>query len=84
MVLVLAVAIVTGGCVSRQQYDEVRAQNRIQQQRVTDLEGELGSCQLQLAQSGKQMETLQGRNSAELVKVPKLPHLKRISRAKSR
>ena len=66
MVLALAVAIVTGGCVAQQQYDEVKAQNRIQQQRVTDLEGELGSCQLQLAQSGKQMETLQGRNSAEL------------------
>jgi len=66
MVLALAVAIVTSGCVAQQQYDEVKAQNRIQQQRITDLEGELGSCQLQLAQSGKQMETLQGRNSADL------------------
>jgi chemotaxis protein MotB len=66
MVLALAVAIVTGGCVSQQRFDEVKAQNRIQQQRITDLEGEFGSCQLQLAQSGKQMETLQGRNSAEL------------------
>jgi len=66
MVLVFAVAIVTGGCVAQQQFDEVKAQNRIQQQRVTDLEGELGACQLKLAQSVKQLETLQGRNIAEL------------------
>jgi chemotaxis protein MotB len=66
MVLALALAIVTGGCVAQQQFDEVKAQNRIQQQRITDLEGELGACQLQLAQSVKQLETLQGRNSAEV------------------
>jgi chemotaxis protein MotB len=66
MVLMLAIAIAIGGCTSQQKYDEVKAQNRIQQQRVTDLEGELGACQLQLAQSVKQLETLQGRNSTEL------------------
>jgi len=66
MVLVLAVAIVTGGCVAQQQFDEVKAQNRIQQQRITDLEGDLGSCELKSAQLSKQMETVQGRNIAEI------------------
>ena len=66
IVLVLAVAIGISGCISQQQYDDAKAQNRIQQQRITDLEGELGACELQLAQSAKQIETLQGRNSAEL------------------
>ena len=66
MVLVLAVAIVTGGCVAQQKFNEVKAQNRIQQQRITDLEGDLGSCELKSAQLGKQMETVQGRNIAEI------------------
>jgi len=66
MMLALAGAIVTGGCVAQQKFDEVKAQNRIQQQRITDLEADLGSCRLQLAQSGKQMETMHGRNTAEL------------------
>ena len=66
IVLVLAVAIGTSGCISQQKYDDAKAQNRIQQQRITDLEGELGACELQLAQSAKQIETLQGRNIAEL------------------
>ncbi|RKY07898.1 MAG: hypothetical protein DRP65_09860 [Planctomycetota bacterium] len=66
MVLVIAVAIVTGGCVAQQKFDEVRAQNRIQQQRITDLEGQLASCRLQLDQSVKQLETLQSRNSTDI------------------
>ncbi len=66
IILVLAMVMVTSGCVSQQQYDDAKAQNRIQQQRITDLESELGASQLQLERLNKQMETLQGRNSAEV------------------
>jgi len=66
IVLVLVMAMVTTGCVSQQQYDELKAQNRIQQQRVTDLESEVGASEMRLEQLQKQMETTQGQSSADI------------------
>jgi len=66
IVLVLAMAMVTSSCVSQQQHNELRAQNRIQQQRITDLESEVGASELRLEQLQKQMETMQGQSSADI------------------
>ena len=66
IVLVLAMAMVTSSCVSQQQHNELRAQNRIQQQRITDLESEVGASELRLEQLQKQMETTQGQSSADI------------------
>jgi len=67
MVAVLCVtAMVVSGCVSQEQFDDVKAQNRIQQQRISDLESELSASLVGLEQLQKQLETLQGQSNADV------------------
>lgn len=52
------------GC-AEDQIKQLKAQNRIQQQRIVDLESQLSSLELQLEQLEKQKERLQGLTSAD-------------------
>ena len=66
IVLVFVAVMLISGCVSQQQFDEIKAQNRIQQQRITTLESELSDSNLGLERCQKQAETLQGHSAANI------------------
>ncbi len=66
--LMVAVAVVgvmmVSGCISEEQYNDIKAQNRIQQGRISDLESELNSANLMLAQLQKQLDALKSSSGA--------------------
>jgi len=53
------------GCY-QQGMDELRAQNRLQQERISSLENELNQCSVNLEQCRKEKETLAGQTNADL------------------
>lgn len=53
------------GCY-QQGMDELRAQNRLQQERISSLENELNQCSINLDQCHKEKETLAGQSNADL------------------
>jgi len=67
VIIVLFVAVfIVGGCVDQMQYDDLKAQNRIQQDRLTTLEADLNAAQIQLQQVYSQLETAQFQSSASI------------------
>jgi chemotaxis protein MotB len=63
---VVAVTVILSGCLSQKQYDDMKSQNRIQQQRITSLESELDTAKVQADQLSKQNETLQSQSSTNI------------------
>ena len=61
----ITIAALTG-CQSQQAYDDLKAQNRIQQQRIEDLENELGLCNGQLQQKLQELEGITGKTGADM------------------
>ncbi|MEN6307759.1 MAG: OmpA family protein [Anaerohalosphaeraceae bacterium] len=61
-----AVAIAASGCVSQAQLDDLKAQNRIQQDRIAQLESQLGDCNQTLDQKNKELQSLTGKSGADL------------------
>lgn len=57
--------LVLSGC-AQQQVDELMAQNRLQQDRITDLENDLSQCRITLDQCRKEKESLTELNQADL------------------
>lgn len=66
ILIVAVLGLVFGGCASQEKLDDMKAQNRIQQQRISDLEAELRSCRIGLDQLEKQKETLYGKADANV------------------
>ena len=67
LVLVLccvSIALISG-CGNQQKYDDLKAQNRIQQQRIEGLENELGLCNGQLQQKTQELEGLVGKGDVD-------------------
>ena len=60
-ILGCAAILLTTGCETQQQYNDLKAQNRIQQQRIEDLENELGLCDGQLQQKTQELQGLSGK-----------------------
>lgn len=58
--------LVVTGCASQQQYDDLKAQNRLQQQRIVELESNVNASELILSQLRKQLQTLQGRSDIDV------------------
>ncbi|MBN1818079.1 MAG: OmpA family protein [Sedimentisphaerales bacterium] len=52
----------TVGCISETQYRDLQAQNRIQQQRIIDMEGELSQANIMLAQLQKKLQACEEQN----------------------
>lgn len=65
LVLCCAVAVLVSGCGDSQKYKDLKAQNRIQQERIQGLENELGLCSGQLQQKTQELEGLSGRVGAD-------------------
>ncbi|NLK42609.1 MAG: OmpA family protein [Planctomycetes bacterium] len=67
---ILSLAIITlvaGGCgVSQQQYEDLQTQNRIQQNRLNELETALAQCNQSIQEKQRQIEALQGKTGADL------------------
>ncbi|MCD6175890.1 MAG: OmpA family protein [Planctomycetes bacterium] len=65
LVLCCAIVISVSGCGDPQKYNDLKAQNRIQQQRIEGLENELGLCSGQLQQKTQELEGLSGKAGAD-------------------
>lgn len=61
-----AVILLMVGCNCPQQLNDMKAQNRIQQQRIADLEYDLSLCNADLQQKTEALENLSGISSADL------------------
>jgi chemotaxis protein MotB len=64
IILAAMVLISVTGCVSQGQYDGMVDKNRLQQDKLTQLENQLSNCEIQLKQVMKQLQTATGRDSA--------------------
>ena len=64
-VVVLVGAVLLSGCISQEQYNSVKAQNRIQQQQIVDLESALSDAKIQLEQCQTQLVSLEDRVGKE-------------------
>jgi len=62
---VIAVAMLAG-CQSQQAYEDLKAQNRIQQERIESLENELGVCNGQLQQKIQELQGISGKVGADI------------------
>ena len=58
------IVISLSGCAESQKYKDLKAQNRIQQQRIEGLENELGLCNGQLQQKSQELESIAGKTGA--------------------
>lgn len=65
-ILVLAVTVIVSGCLSQQQFNDMKSQNRIQQQRITGLESQLDAANVEVDQMSKLIETYQNQSSASM------------------
>ena len=61
LVLCCAVVVLVSGCGDSQKYNDLKAQNRIQQDRIEGLENELALCSGQLQQKTQELEALSGK-----------------------
>lgn len=62
-----ALVLAASGCgVSQRQYEDLQAQNRIQQQRLGELEAALTSCNMSIQQKQQQLDSMSGRAGADL------------------
>ena len=65
LVLCCTVVVLVTGCGDAQKLNDLKAQNRIQQQRIEGLENELGLCNGQLQQKTQELESLSGKVGAD-------------------
>lgn len=65
-VLCCAVIVLASGCGDSQRYNDLKAQNRIQQSRIEGLENELALCSGQLQQKTQELQGITGRSSADM------------------
>ena len=63
---VCAAMIITSGCVSDQQFKDLKLQNTAQERRIKELESQLQTATLELDQAKRQVETLSGKGSIEM------------------
>ena len=58
--------IITSGCVSDQQFKDLKLQNSAQERRIKELESQLQTATLELDQAKRQVEALSGKGSIEM------------------
>ena len=63
---VCAAMIITSGCVSEQQFKDLKLKNASQEKRIKELESQLQAASLELDQAKRQVETLSGKGSIEM------------------
>jgi chemotaxis protein MotB len=63
---VCAAMIITSGCVSEQQFKDLKLQNTSQERRIKELESQLQTATLELDQAKRQVEALNDKGSIEM------------------
>ena len=63
---VCAAMIITSGCVSEQQFKDLKLQNASQERRIKELESQLQTATLELDQAKRQVEALSGKGGIEM------------------
>ena len=63
---VSAVMLMWTGCVSQEQFEDLKAQNRFQQKTISDLQAELNAVQVSRDQCAKQLATLKGQSDVNI------------------
>jgi chemotaxis protein MotB len=58
--------LITSGCVSDQQYKDLKLQNASQERRIKELESQLQTATLELDQAKRQLEAMGGRSGIEM------------------
>jgi chemotaxis protein MotB len=58
--------IITSGCVSEQQFKDLKLQNASQERRIKELESQLQTATLELDQAKRQVEALSGKGGIEM------------------
>jgi chemotaxis protein MotB len=58
--------IITSGCVSEQQFKDLKLQNTSQEKRIKELESQLQTATLELDQAKRQVEALNGKGGIEM------------------
>ncbi|MBE0535656.1 MAG: OmpA family protein [Phycisphaerae bacterium] len=67
LIALLSVVIMAGsGCVSQEQFEDLKAQNRFQQKTISDLQAELNAAQVSLDQCTKQLTTLKSQSNVNI------------------
>jgi chemotaxis protein MotB len=66
-ILIGVAGFVFSGCVSQEQYNDVKAQNRIQQERISELKSKLSVCELEQEQLEKRNESLSAEVGADIM-----------------
>jgi chemotaxis protein MotB len=64
---VCAAMIITSGCVSEQQFKDLKLQNASQERRIKELESQLQTATLELDQAKRQVEALNDKGSIEMI-----------------
>ncbi len=64
--LVTGMVLAASGCVSQAQLNDLKAQNRIQQERIAQLESQLSDCNQTLDQKNKELQALVGKGGADI------------------
>jgi chemotaxis protein MotB len=64
--IVCALFLFTAGCVSENQYKDLKIQNDAQQRRIKELESQLQTATLELDQAKRQLEATGGRSGIEM------------------
>lgn len=65
--VVVVAAMLVGGCgVSQQKYQDLQAQNRLQQQRIGELEAALADCNANAQQLQRQLDAIRGSSGADI------------------
>ena len=64
--IVCAAMIFNSGCVSEQQYKDLKLQNAAQERRIKELEAQLQAANLELDQTKRQIESLGGKGNVEM------------------
>ncbi len=62
----LTLIIGASGCISQAKYDDIKSQNRIQQDRIASLESQLGDCNMTLGQKDRELQALSGQGGADI------------------
>jgi chemotaxis protein MotB len=64
--LLCTFVVLINGCVSEQQYKDLKVQNDTQQKRIAELESEVQTAKVKLEQLKRQLETAEGRGGIEV------------------
>ena len=62
--VLVSLIVILSGCVDQRMHDDLKAQNRIQQQRITELESSVADSEMKIDQMKKQLDAATGKSSA--------------------